>query len=281
MNPVDDFISSAITDAHLASYDPAKLAPAVTSLARWSIENSVPLERSCVFKRSNVAAFIERGVPQLSAGSRGNYRSQLLRIAEALLDESLAPRPLAALAPSDPSVPYTSTEQAALREWARKQNKSRRADAEILVALGLGAGLSAQEITNLRAGDVTACDSGATIVHVTDGRVRGIPVLRRWERLLLRRAGELAPDAYLFIPARTGAGKNLISNFVARGGGVIHVQTQRLRSTWIVTHMAACSPLRELVAAAGVDSLEAFTRYLPFVPLRENGQSTHSLRAAA
>lgn len=281
MNPVDAFICSAITDADLASYDPAKLAPAVTSLTRWSLENGVRLERSCVFKRSNIAAFIDRGVPQLSAGSRGNYRSQLLRIAEALLDESLAPRPLAPLAPSDPSVPYTSTEQAALREWARKQKKSRRADAEILIALGLGAGLSAQEIANLRAGDVSAHKSGATIVHVTDGRVRSIPVLRRWERVLIRRAAELAPDAYLFISGRTGAGKNLISNFVARGGDRIHVQTQRLRSTWIVTHMAACSPLRELVAAAGVDSLEAFTRYLPFVPLRENDQSTHSLRAAA
>ena len=39
-----------------------------------------------------------------------------------------------------------------------------------------------------------------------------------------------------------------------------------MRATWIVTHLTAGSPVKALVEAAGVDSLEALTRYLRFVP---------------
>jgi integrase len=281
VNRIEEFITSSISDAAINGYEPSKLKPALGALTRWSTKNGVPLDRSAVFARANIAAFIDKGLPRLSPGTRGNYRSQLLRVAEALLDESLAPRPLSALAPSDPSVPYTDEEQGLLREWTAKQPKSRRADAGTLVALGLGAGLSAQEIVNLRARDILPSTTGAVLVRVTEGRMRTVPLLRRWERTVLRRATELSGDDYLFIPGRTGGGKNLISNFVARGAGQIHVQTQRMRGTWIVSHMAASSPLPELVEAAGVDSLEAFTRYLRYVPARDAADSVKSLRSAA
>lgn len=275
-----EFAAACITDAAVSSYEPSKLMPAMTALAEWSSQKGIPLERSAVFARANIERFIELGLPALTAASRGNYRSQILRVAEGLLDDTQAPRPLIALAPSDPSVPYTPDEQTSLREWARKEKKARRADAEVLVALGLGAGLSATEIMNIRARDVLQSTTGAVMVHVAEGRIRTIPLLRRWERTVLRRAAELPGHDYLFIPGRSGAGKNLISNFVARGGDKIHVQTQRMRAAWIVTHLAACSPLPELVEAAGVDSLEAFTRYLRFVPSREAADSLRSLRAA-
>ncbi|MEI2715396.1 MAG: hypothetical protein V9E98_00015 [Candidatus Nanopelagicales bacterium] len=39
-----------------------------------------------------------------------------------------------------------------------------------------------------------------------------------------------------------------------------------MRVTWIVGHLAAGSPVKALMQAAGVDSLEALNRYLRFVP---------------
>jgi hypothetical protein len=42
-------------------------------------------------------------------------------------------------------------------------------------------------------------------------------------------------------------------------------QSQRMRSTWITQHLSAGTNVRVLVRAAGVESLEAFTRYLRFV----------------
>jgi len=61
--------------------------------------------------------------------------------------------------------------------------------------------------------------------------------------------------------------QTLISGFVDRSDtSRVHPQTQRLRATWIVRHLAAGTPVVELMQAAGVESLEAFTRYVKFVP---------------
>ena len=109
-----------------------------------------------MFARDNIVNHIENGLTSFGQGTRTNRRSQLLRVAEALLEPALAPRALPALAPSDPTIPYSDDEQAALLEWARKRKRSKRCDdAMMLLALGFGAGLSAQEVISARAGDVT------------------------------------------------------------------------------------------------------------------------------
>ncbi|NEN05313.1 hypothetical protein G3T36_05460 [Diaminobutyricibacter tongyongensis] len=150
----------------------------------------------------------------------------------------------------------------------------------LLLALGLGAGLSAQEVAIIRAEDVTPTE-GAVLVRVREGRVRTVPVLRRWEKTITRRAAALEATEHLLRPGRDGTGKNLISNFVARSANAaVHAQTQRMRSTWLVAQMSACTPLPELVEAAGVDSLEALTRYLRFVARAPIDVSTSRLRAA-
>lgn len=168
-----------------------------------------------------------------------------------------------------------------LVEWARKEKRRKRGDdAMVLLALGFGAGLSAQEVMNVRAGDVESTEI-ALLIHVREGRARTVPVLRRWEKAIAKLATTVEPADYLFKPGRAGSGKNLISNFVAdsRGSGV-YAQTQRMRSTWLVTHMNACTPLPELMEAAGVDSLEALTRYLPFVAPTLPSDARSRLRAA-
>lgn len=84
----------------------------------------------------------------------------------------------------------------------------------MLLALGFGAGLSAQEVMGVRAGDVVVVDD-VVLARVAEGRVRTVPVLKKWEKALVRRAAELKASDYLFKPGRTSAGKNLTSNFIA------------------------------------------------------------------
>lgn len=276
------FAHSAVDDAEgLTPYDRTELLRAVLGLVEWSSDRGIAIDRPTVFARDNIVAHIDAGLSEFGQATRTNRRSQLLRVAEALLEPALAPRALPALAPSDPTVPYSEEEQAALLEWARKRKRTKGCDdAMMLLALGFGAGLSAQEVMNVRAGDIT--DTGdAVLVRVTEGRVRVLPVLRKWETALVRRAGALGPSEHLFKSGRTGASKNLISNFVAtaKADGV-HAQTQRMRSTWLVQQMAACTPLPVLVHAAGVDSLEALTRYLGFVPTAKSQHAVASLRMA-
>lgn len=277
-----DFARHAVADcADRTPYDGTELLRAVTALAEWSSRRSVVLDRTAVFARDNIVAHINSGLNDFGRGTRTNRRSQLLRVAEALLDPALAPRRLPAMAPSDPTAPYSEDEQAALLGWAQKRKRTKRCDdAMMLLALGFGAGLSAQEVMGVRAADIVVTDD-AVLVRVTEGRVRTVPVLQKWETALRERAAALEATDNIFKPGRTGAGKNLISNFVAsaKADGV-HAQTQRMRSTWLVQQMAARTPLPALVEAAGVDSLEALTRYLPFVATPPAVGSVALLRAA-
>ena len=281
---VESFVQECVAEAlpH-TPYSESELLRAVTGLVRWYVAaRKGSVVRRGVFGRESIVEHTESGLKSFGPATRTNRRSQLLRVAEALLGPEFAPPALPAMQASDPTVPYTAEEEATLTEWAKREKRAGRgSDALVLLGLGMGAGLSAAEVMNLRAGDVEL-SSGAIIVRVSKGRVREVPVLRRWEQAIARRASQLDPGEFLFKPGRTGAGKNLISNFVARTAACgVHPQTQRMRSTWLVTHMAAGTHLPELIEAAGVDSLEAFTRYLSFVPRVSNTEAVASLRGAA
>ena len=125
--------------------------------------------------------------------------------------------------------------------------------------------MSASEIGHLRVRDIFLDDLGV-VVYVSRGRVRDVPVLSRSEPALVSRASA-DPDDYAFRPGRDSFPVNLISNFVGRKPtGPDRPQTQRMRTTWLVGHLTRRVPLPALIAAAGVDSLEAFTRFMRFVP---------------
>lgn len=86
---------------------------------------------------------------------------------------------------------------------------------------------------------------------------------------------------FLFRPTREKTHKNLIGNFVDKTGpGRVRANAQRMRSTWIVTHLTAGTPVKALVEAAGVDSLEALTRFLRFVPELDTTVARRALRDA-
>lgn len=275
------FISSVVRATNGATpYTEAEIDLVVRRLVEHSASVGVPLTRESVLARDNIGRFIAEGLTGRAIATRADYRSKLLRTAEALLPPELAPRALAPLAPSDPTAPYDHHELNALGQWARRQKSGRREDAKTLLALGLGAGLSASELMNARSEDIILGANHATFIQVREGRRRTVPVRRGWERQVAKRSAELDPSDFLFLPGRTGAGKNLVSNWVKRADCTVHVTTQRLRSTWLVSQMAAHIPLPELVDAAGVDSLEALTRYLQFVPRLAAEDAARALRAA-
>jgi len=61
---------------------------------------------------------------------------------------------------------------------------------------------------------------------------------------------------FAFAPKREAAGKNLVSNFVARSEGEgIRANAQRIRATWVVDHLQSGTPVLNLMELAGVRSL--------------------------
>jgi hypothetical protein len=222
-----------------------------------------------LFATSNIEQFIYAARESYSAGSLGNLRSRLFRIAEQVGDLQGRRPPVAALPPASPVSPYTGPEVAAMMSWAGSMSTvSRRASAVNLLALGLGAGLSSSEIGNLRVSHVSEHPLGGTDVRVVGARERSVTMKDVWASELRLPEG---PESYVFRPDRDTTWRTVVNNFVQRAPGAVAVRSQRLRATWIVGHLAAGTHATTLVEAAGVDSLEALTRYLPFVtPLAED-----------
>jgi integrase len=254
-------------------YDSRDLLLVTTRLAAWAATSSgLDLERRALFNRLVIARFVRTGLTEYNEAARGNLRSQLLRMAEVLLDPRDVPLRLAPMKPADPSRPYSRREVVILHSWAETQSTgARRTNARVLLALGLGAGLSAAEIGNLTAKDIAVAEDGVTL-RVVGARERDVPVLREWEGPLRARRTQLADDRFVFREGHTANYDNLISNFVARGASVEVVpQSQRMRASWIVGHLDRGTPIVLLAKAAGVESLEAFTRYLRFAEAPHDG----------
>lgn len=263
------------------AYDDQDLNIAATKLCAWAWETAgFDLRVDVVFRRDVIGHYIATGAGEYKPAGRGNLRSQLLRMSEILLPETTQQR-LTPLPPSDPTRPYKPKEIASLLAWAEWQSTAaRRANARTLLSLGLGAGLSAVEIGHFRIRDIRIDEDGV-VAHVQGDRERDVPVLRAWESNLIDRYRQLDGDRWAFRENHTDFYPNLVSNFVNRSKAtVVRPQAQRMRTTWLVTHLTAGTPLAALVSAAGVESLAGLGRYLRFVGTVDEVIARAALRGA-
>lgn len=264
---IREFVTDAVEEAYpLTPYTRGELLLAVSRLAVWSRVTVGPaLPRERVLALNNIERFVHSGMPNQSRATRATIGARLRRVSEVLLNGRL---PGIALdlqrASKDPIRPYTSAELAALISWSATLSTSqRRNDAAVLIGLGLGAGLTAAEIGAARVRDLSVVGQGVSVA-VSGARDRTVPVLGRWELLLTSQTGRPA-DEFLFRPRREDSWPNLISNFVTQSPGPVRPQTQRMRSTWIVEHLNAWVPPALILESAGIESLDALTRFMRYV----------------
>jgi integrase len=251
-------------------YSRVELSHTATRFITWCVmEAAIDGEPEQLFTRRNIERFTQSAAGDYTPAARGNMRSRLLRMSEHILDPDDRAVRLAPLAPASALRPYTGREIAQVTSWADSQGSPvRRRNAIILLALGFGTGITASELVEVRTADVT--DDGEIMDVATRGsKPRRVPFVGIWAEAL-RETGILdQPDeSYLFRNQRSTTWPNVISSWLdqgRRGGGPVWVQPQRMRSTWIVRHLSAGTNVRLLVRTAGVESLEAFTRYLDFV----------------
>lgn len=254
------------------SYKQQDLLRSTTHLAHWAVHRGLTLEHASVFTEEAIDGFIREGLPQYSDASRGNVRAQLRRVREALQHGGSPARP-ERLTAAEPLAPYSLGEQRQFTQWAERQKTAEfRRDARTILALGLGAGLSASEIGEVRGTDVII-DGAGVQVRVEGVRPRTVQVLRRQEARIRKAAQAVEPSQHLIRPGRVGTAKNLVSNIVERGvAGDLGPRTQRMRTTWLVHHLNAGVHVAVLMEAAGLESLKGLTRYLSYVtevPARE------------
>lgn len=252
--------------------------PAITEFCLWSWQTAaLPLDAEELFDRSIIGYYVQVGCGHLTAAARGNRRSLLLRISEVLTDSP--PERLPPLPSSNPSTPYSRREIVSTVSWARGQStEERRSNAHLLIAVGLGAGLSAQEIIALRRKDIRRTGNEVDI-RVRDGRTRTVPMLHEYVELLPDQSHH--DDEYAFRPGRQQPFVNAITNFVQRGyAGGLRPSSQRMRATWIVHHLDARTPLSVLTTAAGLESIDALARFERFTRAVSADEAARLLRFA-
>jgi len=239
-----------------------------------------PIEAKTLFHPEFLDRFITEGCAHLSHGTQLNYRTNLWRVGEAVLGGALFPPRALPLQRSSVASPYSSAEVTELVSWSRGLPTAHmRRNSRALLAIGLGAGLSSQEITSLVGTDIHVED-GVVLVEVGGKLARSVPVQRKWADEVLGLAEESGSRPF-YMPDRARITRRDILGFIERcsGEAVPKFNVQRLRITWIVGHLATGTPLSALVRASGV-GVGQLGKYLRFVAPVSEGDYRRRLSGA-
>ena len=256
--PVVVFVEDMATDLSLADRATDKRTKRVLRrLVDFATSEGLPLEREVILDPDTVERFVE--IALSGERSAATYRSLLRRVGP-LLTSSAPWEPLpASLQRRALVAPYSEAEVRILCEDAALQpSESRRRAALGLLALGLGAGLDGRWVAKVRAADVVK-RGRFVIVSVGEPAARSVVVRAEWEHEVLGLAASAGGACLL-------GGRSVSSNRTSHLTESLIVPTghprlvaARLRSTWLLGHLAAGTRLRELCQAAGLKRLNALS----------------------
>ena len=258
---IGEFVTDAVTDTALQSGRAERtLYPAAVAFVLWCWQSrGTPLERRRIFRLVAVEEFIHLGMTNYTVGSRATHRSTLVSLVKALNPTEM-PRPHLALPRSEATKPYSTSEIAALASWASSQGTRRRqTDSTALLTLGLGAGLATREILGVRAADLDMRDDQVYVI-VWEGRARAVPILADWQRCAKRILAQREPNEWLFRPGRGSAASGQITDFLLRSRTELEVRPSRMRTTWLLRHLATGTAPRELLHISGLKNLAALDK---------------------
>lgn len=248
------------------AYTARLLMSPVTQYVMWCRQHAgFPLDANVLFRRATIEHYIGMNTARISEGTLRNRRAILLRISEILLpDEN--PYTMRALNASNLQAPYSGADLARFSNWARGQNTPlRRRKAAVMLCLCAGAGLRSSDIARLTRKQITI-DRDGILVRIEGERAREIPLLARWEPLLRDALTGLSDDSSVFGITSRESIHTVVARFVERTIGEDRPRSNRLRASWLVTHLSAGTPMKALMLAAGISRFENLSKYLLFVP---------------
>lgn len=253
-------------------------------IAWGRFQRGYPLE-TVVFRREAINHYVATVLADLAPKTRTGYRSMLHLVSDIVLPPNLV-RPAGEVIPNTTdNAPYTDADVTRLVAWANGQpTQNLRRNSNVILALGLGAGLRLREMNRVLIRDLTIDDDGVVIDVGGPAKPRVVPVLAEWENVIIDAADGLKPDDYLFRPGRRTSKKMLdeaTSSFLRRTKMQADVPNPyRLRNTWVVRHLVHRVPLDVLSRASGINDAQSLMRFLPFVPECELDAVRAMLRGA-
>jgi hypothetical protein len=187
------------------------------------------------------------------------------------------PRP-ATVARRQVASPYSRVELGLLMEDAALQPTCNRVRAaRALLALGAGAGLDGRWVARVTASAVERVE-GIVVVSVGEPSARRVQVLGGWDEDVLDLAANSGGE---FLVGGRSTSKNragALAAWLVVGQGHPKFSASRLRSTWLVTHLALGTRLPELAAAAGLQGVTVLSDLLRYVPPVSEADAARMLR---
>jgi len=273
-NSISAFVRLSVTDLQPASVNAATLyLSALVKYVDWTWSLGVELERTNAFNPELINNFVA------TEGISESVASRLRRMASILNKTAPTPAEDGRGRASHPMHPYSQLELASFYSWALGQNSvARQQKALCIVSMGAGAGLSMEEIQQLKVGDVAT--DGLSVRATSKSITRTIPLLAEWVKPAGFVIAERAADDWLFSGRREVHRTNRMNEFMIRSSGIgPRPVIARLRATWIVTHLQAGTPYDVLVEASGISSGRGFAKYIPYLH-RTQDEKTAALRDA-
>ncbi len=213
-----------------------------------------------VYTQSNIDRFLETVHKNRSAGHRWGVSRQLVKIGRELADADL----IAITAPHGKvRSPFTTKQIASMHSWANSLTTvKKRQNAQALLGLAGGAGLTAAEIVNVRVADIHR-DGDVVFVDVVGKRARRVPVRHAWARVLLRSIdGRADADQRLFRGPRIAEyPPRIIQSFLTDHPAPVRPTPAALRAAWLLHHINNNVPLPVLREVAGFEHYSTLVRY--------------------
>jgi hypothetical protein len=208
------------------------------------------------------STLIDRYVTQMKGTGGENTRRRLARRLRAIRSDIVRERANPTKHAGRPPRAFVATDADLrwARDWASALPSERlRHNADVVISLSAGAGLSTSEIEGARLRHFTM-PRGALLVQVGN---RTIPVRRDWAERLSKRLRRRGDD-------------DLLLQWDHQDGSTTHVMTMfhrtgdcpdpaKLRASYIVTLLNARIPLTDILRVTGLQHPGSLNRYLPFV----------------
>ena len=192
--------------------------------------------------------------------SKSRTRRLLKIIAQFLNPNYNAPRIYHHYKRNNPNPPYTQKEIHNIWRWANTTDK-RTHTKQLIVACGLGAGLTAKETGHLTGADIEI-DGLGVMLHLPD---RTVPVLNEWDRALRTHKQHHPDNQYILCPQSTRRNQIISERLSVIGtiNGITQPNMRRMRTTWIVQHLNNHGPDAAICTAAGIKTLKNYEHYRP------------------
>lgn len=148
--------------------------------------------------------------------------------------------------------PYSEPEIALIRAWASYQSTPRRTrNCAAIASFGLGCGLKAQEMLNVRGSHITELHDGEMGVVVHTGKERTVPALWIWSPWLREVRESTEDNEFAIAPGSINRDGRTMHNLRHEMRGEINPVPLRLRNTWLVSHLDARTPFDVIARASG------------------------------